>query len=311
MINLFSKQAGNDRDHQTMHIPVMPKEVMQYLNLKPGMIVVDGTLGTGGHSQMIVRAISPEGELIGIDRDGHSLAVAAQRLKEFSSQCHLVQDDYRNLDHVLNQLGIREVDCIFFDLGISSYQLDDPQRGFSLKLDGPLDMRMDQESFISAYDLVNSLSEREISTILRNFGQERWHNRIAHYLVVHRLRNPIASTKDLTDTVLKAIPHRYHYQKIHPATRTFQAIRIAVNRELEALEIVLDKSIDFLKIGGRIGVIAFHSLEDRIVKEKFRIFANAGRLKLLVKKPLRPTDAEIDNNPRSRSARLRVVERIK
>jgi len=298
-------------DHQTVHIPVMSQEVMQFLNLKPGAIVIDGTLGTAGHSQMMAQAISPGGQLIGIDRDGHSLTVAAQRLKDFSAQCHLIQDDYRNLDQILNQLGIQEVDAMLFDLGISSYQLDNPERGFSLKLDGPLDMRMDQESFISAYDLVNSLSEREISTILRNFGQERWHNRIAHYLVAQRVRNPIESTKDLTDTILKAIPHRYHYQKIHPATRTFQAIRIAVNRELEALEIVLDKSIDSLKVGGRIAVIAFHSLEDRIVKEKFRTFAKAGRLQLLVKKPLRPTDTEMDNNPRSRSARLRVAERIK
>ena len=312
MINLFSKQqVENDMDQQTVHIPVMAQEVMQFLNLKPGAIVVDGTLGTAGHSQMMAQAISPGGQLIGIDRDGHSLAVAAQRLKEFSSQCHLIQDDYRNLNQILHQLGIQEVDAMLFDLGISSYQLDNPERGFSLKLEGPLDMRMDQESFISAYDLVNSLSEREISTILRNFGQERWHNRIAHYLVAQRVRNPIESTKDLTDTILKAIPHRYHYQKIHPATRTFQAIRIAVNRELEALEIVLDKSIDSLKVGGRIAVIAFHSLEDRIVKEKFRTFAKAGRLQLLTKKPLRPTDQETDNNSRSRSARLRVAQRLK
>ena len=312
MINLFSKQqVENDMDQQTVHIPVMAQEVMQFLNLKPGAIVVDGTLGTAGHSQMMAQAVSPGGQLIGIDRDGHSLAVAAQRLKEFSSQCHLIQDDYRNLNQILHQLGIQEVDAMLFDLGISSYQLDNPERSFSLKLEGPLDMRMDQESFISAYDLVNSLSEREISTILRNFGQERWHNRIAHYLVAQRVRNPIESTKDLTDTILKAIPHRYHYQKIHPATRTFQAIRIAVNRELEALEIVLDKSIDSLKVGGRIAVIAFHSLEDRIVKEKFRTFAKAGRLQLLTKKPLRPTDQETDNNPRSRSARLRVAQRLK
>lgn len=298
-------------DQQTVHIPVMSQEVMQFLNLKPGAIVVDGTLGTAGHSQMMMQAVSPGGKLIGIDRDGHSIALAAERLKEFSSQCHLIQDDYRNLNQILNHLEIKEVDCMLFDLGISSYQLDNPERGFSLKLEGPLDMRMDQESFISAYDLVNSLSEREISTILRNFGQERWHNRIAHYLVAQRVRNPIESTKDLTDTVLRAIPQRYHYQKIHPATRTFQAIRIAVNRELEALEIVLEKSIDSLKVGGRIAVIAFHSLEDRIVKEKFRTFAKAGRLQLLTKKPLRPTDTETDNNPRSRSARLRVAERIK
>ena len=297
-------------NNPTVHIPVMSAEILTFLNLKPGAVVVDGTLGTAGHANAILSAIGPEGRLIGIDRDKDSLAFASQRLHDFSQSCSLVQDDYRNLDQVLQNLGITEVDAILLDLGISSYQLDNPERGFSLKLDGPLDMRMDQESYISAYDLINSLSEREISSILRNFGQERWHNRIAHYLVAQRSKSPIESTKDLTDTILRAIPSRYQHQKIHPATRTFQAIRIAVNRELEALEIVLNKSIDFLKVGGRIGVIAFHSLEDKTVKEKFRDFVKADRGKLILKKPLRPTEEETNINPRSRSARLRVLERI-
>ena len=297
-------------NNQTVHIPVMSREILELLNLKNGAVVVDGTLGTAGHANSILEVIGEKGRLIGIDRDKDSLTFASERLKRFSHQCQLVQDDYRNLDQILNHLGIHEVDAILLDLGISSYQLDNPERGFSLKLNGPLDMRMDQESYISAYDLINSLSEREISSILRNFGQERWHNRIAHYLVTQRSKNPIESTKDLTDTVLKAVPSRYQHQKIHPATRTFQAIRIAVNRELEALEIVLNKSIDFLKAGGRIGVVAFHSLEDKIVKEKFRGFVKADKAKLIVKKPLRPTDEETSVNPRSRSARLRVLERI-
>ena len=297
-------------NNPTVHIPVMSAEILTFLNLKPGAVVVDGTLGTAGHANAILSAIGPEGRLIGIDRDKNSLAFASQRLKDFSQSCSLVQDDYRNLDQVLQNLGITEVDAILLDLGISSYQLDNPERGFSLKLDGPLDMRMDQESYISAYDLINSLSEREISSILRNFGQERWHNRIAHYLVAQRSKSPIESTKDLTDTVLRAIPSRYQHQKIHPATRTFQAIRIAVNRELEALEIVLNKSIDFLKVGGRMCVIAFHSLEDKIVKENFRGFVKADQGKLIFKKPLRPTEEETMVNPRSRSARLRVLERI-
>jgi 16S rRNA (cytosine1402-N4)-methyltransferase len=177
-------------------------------------------------------------------------------------------------------------------------------------MDGPLDMRMDQESFISAYDLVNSLSEKEISYILKNYGQERWHSRIAHFLVVQRNDNPLESTSELRDIVVKAIPSRYRRQKIHPATRTFQAIRIAVNRELEALEIALDKSVEVLRSGGRICVIAFHSLEDKIVKEKFRYYQKAGKLQVLTKKPQRPTVQEIKDNPRARSARLRAAERI-
>ncbi len=296
--------------NQTIHIPVMSREILTFLNLQPGAVVVDGTLGTAGHANAILDVIGEKGRLIGIDRDKDSLTFASERLKKFSQSCQLIQDDYRNLDQILQHLGINEVDAILLDLGISSYQLDNPERGFSLKLDGPLDMRMDQQSYISAYDLINALSEREISSILRNFGQERWHNRIAHYLVTQRAKSPIESTKDLTNTVLRAIPSRYQHQKIHPATRTFQAIRIAVNRELEALEIVLNKSIDFLKVGGRIGVIAFHSLEDRIVKEKFRSFVKAHTGKLIFKKPLRPTDEETSVNPRSRSARLRVLERI-
>jgi len=310
MIELSLEQVVMRMSNQTIHIPVMSREILTFLNLQPGAVVVDGTLGTAGHANAILDVIGEKGRLIGIDRDKDSLTFASERLKKFSQSCQLIQDDYRNLDQILQHLGINEVDAILLDLGISSYQLDNPERGFSLKLDGPLDMRMDQQSYISAYDLINALSEREISSILRNFGQERWHNRIAHYLVTQRAKSPIESTKDLTNTVLRAIPSRYQHQKIHPATRTFQAIRIAVNRELEALEIVLNKSIDFLKVGGRIGVIAFHSLEDRIVKEKFRSFVKAHTGKLIFKKPLRPTDEETSVNPRSRSARLRVLERI-
>ncbi len=313
MIHISSEQEQvvEDMNEQAFHTPVMSREVIEHLNLKLGSVVVDATLGMAGHASAIVQQIGPEGQLIGIDRDKNSLAIAARNLAPFSSQTQLIQDDYRNLARILNQLKIEQVDGMLFDLGISSYQLDNPDRGFSIKADGPLDMRMDQDSYISAYDLINSLSERELSTILKNFGQERWHNRIAHYLVEKRSQSPIESTKDLSDVVLRAIPYRYQNHKIHPATRTFQAIRIAVNRELEALEIVLNQAVDFLKVGGRICVIAFHSLEDRIVKERFKFFSQTRKLKLIVKKPLRPTEEEINVNPRSRSARLRVAERIK
>lgn len=293
-----------------LHVPVMNREVITYLNLEMGNCIVDCTLGTAGHSIEMARIIGQQGRLIAIDRDNESLIVAKERLKEFWDRCTFVQSDFRRIDEVLNNLKINEVDGILFDLGISSFQLENPQRGFSLRNDGPLDMRMDKDSYISAHDLVNSLSEKEISSILKNFGEERWHNRIAHYLVQQRSKNPIESTQELSNLVMQAIPKRFQNQKIHPATRTFQAFRIAVNRELEALEIALDKCVDYLKNGARLCVISFHSLEDRIVKEKFKQFLKQGKLKLIEKKPLRPTFEETSDNPRSRSARLRIAERI-
>jgi 16S rRNA (cytosine1402-N4)-methyltransferase len=299
-----------DAPSESIHTSVMLPEVLEYLNLSEGGCVVDFTLGIGGHALEMLKRIGAEGRLIGIDRDGESLELARQRLKDYQSQCTLFQSDYRNMDEVLSHAGVREVDAMLFDLGISSYQLNNAQRGFSLRLEGPLDMRMDTRSYISAYDLINSLSEKELATILKNFGQERWHHRIAHYVVNRRGRAPIESTKDLRELVQKAVPNRYQREKIHPATRTFQAIRIAVNRELEALSVAMDKCLEYLKKGGRVCVISFHSLEDKIVKERFRALAKEGRVQLLTKKPLRPTPEEVHQNPRSRSARLRAAERI-
>ncbi len=310
MILITEQPVNKDMDNEEdLHVPVMLRESMESLSLQSGNCAVDCTLGLAGHSLKIAEKISPTGHLIAIDRDGDSIKQARERLKNFSIQMDFRQDDFRHIDKVLSDLNISEVDGILYDLGISSFQLNDRERGFSLKSEGPLDMRMDRESYISAYDLVNSLSEREISSILKNFGQERFHNRIARFLVQQRLKAPLETTKDLTEVVLRAVPRKFQNQRIHPATRTFQAIRIAVNRELEALEIALEKSINFLKIGGRICVISFHSLEDKIVKEKFRSFAKAGRIKIIFKKPLRPTEDEIHNNSRCRSARLRVAER--
>lgn len=294
-----------------LHIPVMSQEVLEYLNLKPGAIVVDGTLGLAGHSVLMAEHIGDQGTLIGIDRDKSSIEVAKDRLHRFHGRLELVHDDYRHLDQVLTKMNILEVDAMLFDLGISSYQLDNPQRGFSFRQDGPLDMRMDQDSFISAADLVNSLSERELSNILKNFGEERLSHRIAHQLVNDRNKTPFESTHTLRESILKAVPASYQRQRIDPATRTFQAIRIAVNRELESLDCLLKKAIPFLKIGGRICVISFHSLEDRIVKMKFRELDQQKKIKILTKKPLVPTEQESYSNSRSRSARLRAAERIK
>ena len=258
----------------------------------------------------IARAIGPQGYLIGIDRDNLSLEVAKKNLGHFQKQTFFIHDDFRNINKILDERGIEKVDGILFDLGISSFQLDDSSRGFSFKTNGPLDMRIDQMSFLSAYDLINSLSERELSLILKNYGEERWHNRIAHDLVQRRSQSPIQTTSELRETVIKAMPKGHGHQKIDPATRTFQAFRIAVNRELESLEIALNKAIPYVKDSGRICVISFHSLEDRIVKQTFRTFHREGIVRLITKKPLRPGPEEVQRNPRARSARMRVVEKI-
>ncbi|MDO8580155.1 MAG: 16S rRNA (cytosine(1402)-N(4))-methyltransferase RsmH [Candidatus Omnitrophota bacterium] len=292
------------------HIPVMLKEVLDYLSPQPGHVIVDGTLGLGGHARAILEKIGPQGRLIAMDRDAQSLTIAQERLKDYQSQSTLIHGDFRYIPKFLYELNIKEVDGILLDLGISSFQLDNPLRGFSLRQEGPLDMRLDQGSYISAFDLINSLSEHELSRIIKEFGEERWHHRIAHALVKERTRQPLQSTSELCNVVMKAMPYERGHQRIHPATRTFQALRIAVNRELESLEEGLTQCRLLLKKGGRMAVISFHSLEDKIVKQQFRQWAAQGDWKLVVKKPLRPGGAEVVQNPRARSARLRIIERI-
>ena len=292
-----------------IHKPVMHKEILEFLQLENGMTVVDATIGCGGHSIKILEQILPGGRLIGIDRDEESLGVAGERLKCFGRSVELIHGNFRNLDTILHKAGIYEPDVILFDLGLSSLQLSDPQRGFSFRLDGPLDMRMDRSSFIQAYDLINNLNETEISSILWLFGQERFHNRIAHLLVSERQKAPINSTSQVASIVMRAMPRHYKFKRIHPATRTFQAIRIAVNRELEALQEGLEKGISIVKEGGKIVVISFHSLEDRIVKICFRSAKSEEILKVLTPKPLRPCEQERIDNSASRSARLRVAEK--
>jgi 16S rRNA (cytosine1402-N4)-methyltransferase len=295
-----------------LHVPVMLEEVLDYLKLKPGQIIVDATLGTGGHSLEILKRITPGGKLVGIDRDENSLEICRQRLAQFQGSTEFVHANFADLDQALVNLGIQKVDGIVFDLGISSYQLHDAQRGFSFQEEGPLDMRLDKSSYISAYDLVNNLNENEISTMLWKFGQERWHNRIAHLLVQERRNEPIVTTKQLANLVMRAIPHRYRrsYYRIHPATRTFQAVRIAVNRELEILESAIKKAVDILKNQARICVISFHSLEDRVIKHTFRALAAEGLIDIITTKPLTPGPSETEANPSSRSSKFRVAERI-
>lgn len=294
------------------HTPVMLNEILDYLNLGPGKTIVDATIGTGGHAQAILERIMPGGRLIGIDRDEESLGVARQRLSSFCEYCEFVYGNYIDIDSILERLNIKKIDGILFDLGVSSFQLRDPERGFSFQNEGPLDMRLDRNSYISAYDLVNNLNEEEFSALLWNFGQERWHNRIARLLVKERERHPIATTKELSDIVVRATPYRYRYRhyRIHPATRTFQAVRIAVNRELETLETAISKAAEFLNQTARVCIISFHSLEDRVVKLSFRKLSSEGKVDIITPKPLTPMQDEVIENPLSRSAKLRVGERI-
>ncbi|MCM8792072.1 MAG: 16S rRNA (cytosine(1402)-N(4))-methyltransferase RsmH [Candidatus Omnitrophica bacterium] len=290
------------------HIPVMSEETIEYLNLKRGMTVVDATIGTGGHALHILKKILPTGLLIGIDKDSESLEVAKERLREFGDNIKFIHGDFKDIDLLLKRIDIYKVDGIFFDLGLSMYQLSNPERGFSFQSNGPLDMRIDRQSFISAYDLVNNLNEEEISNLLWRFGQEKRHNRIARLLVKERQKKPIQTTQELARLIAQ-LGGGFHY-RIHPATRTFQALRIAVNRELEVLKDGLNKVLDLLNPEARIVIICFHSLEDRIVKQFFRKFAAEERVKIITKKPLCPSYEEIVKNPSARSAKMRVAEKL-
>lgn len=299
-------------DANTLHRPVMRQEVLKFLDPKPGKIIIDCTVGCGGHAQALLESLLPDGRLIGIDQDEESLSIAKERLKNFNGACTLIYGNFKNLVQILNDLRVAKVDGLLFDLGLSSFQLERSERGFSFKQDGPLDMRMDKRNKISAYDLVNNLHQEEIDQILRDYGQESWHSRIACAIVNERKKAPISTTTQLANIVTRAIPRKFlaRFRKIHPATRTFQALRIAVNRELEVLEEALEEIIPYVAQSGRICIISFHSLEDRIVKNKFRKFSKAGMLKIITKKPLIPSEEEVSINPRSRSAKLRAAERI-
>ena len=296
--------------NEPQHIPVMPREVEGALDLKVGAVAVDGTLGLGGHAAMMAEKIGAQGHLIGIDQDARAIELARLRLKDFKGRLDIVKSNFSKLDEVLKRVGVETVDGILLDLGVSSLQLDDPARGFSFRSDGPLDMRMDGDAQTTAEELVNELPEKELADLIFHYGEERFSRRIAQRIVAARAGQRIRTTGELADIVLRSLPRGYQRDKLHPATRTFQALRIAVNRELEVLEEALGLAFKHVKIGGRIVVIAFHSLEDRIVKEKFRGLSREGCAVLLTKKPLRPTEVEAADNPRSRSARLRALERI-
>jgi 16S rRNA (cytosine1402-N4)-methyltransferase len=301
------------------HVPVLYDQVLVWLQPHSGGWYIDATLGAGGHAKGILLASRPDGRLLGLDADPDALLHASKVLEPFGDRVTLRVANFRQLGAVAGALDIREVDGILMDLGLSSRQLDEAERGFSFAQDGPLDMRMDRSRRESAADLVNTLSEAELSDILWQYGEERHSRRIARAIVAAR---PLVTTGQLADLVARTVGRR---EKIHPATRTFQALRIAVNEELEALSEALPEARDLLRPGGRLAVIAFHSLEDRLVKEFYRQEARAcicppelpvcvcqhqATLRVLTSKPVRPSAEETVRNPRSRSARLRVAERL-
>ena len=292
------------------HYPVMYREVLELLKIEGKRIIVDCTMGIGSHASKLLAAMDKDSFLIGIDRDEDSLGVARQRLKSFEGKFSLFKADFSDLDRVLSESNIEGVDAFLFDLGISTYQLSNAVRGFSFLKEGPLDMRMDKNSFVSAYDLINNLSEIELGNIFKKFGEERYYRKIAQLLVEERKNEPISTTTQLAQIIMRNVPVKNRYSRIHPATRIFQSLRIAVNRELEALTSGLAKAISLLNSGGRIVVISFHSLEDRIVKHTLRDYAAQDQLKIITKKPLVPTEEESQENFASRSAKLRVAEKI-
>ncbi len=291
------------------HVSVLLSETLEQLALRPGMSVVDGTLGRAGHAQAILDKIAPGGRLIGLDKDPAAIEAAAQTLEPYGAAAILRQADFRDIAATLEELGVGKVDGMLLDLGVSSPQLDEAGRGFSFQQDGPLDMRMDPGSELTAAEIVNCYTPERLREILWTLGEERMARRIVERLVEARRAKPVKTTKELENIVFHAMPKAARYGRIHPATRTFQALRIAVNGELEALEKFLKDAPQCLKEGGRLAVISFHSLEDRIVKQSFRGLERDGMGIVLTKKPVTAQASETETNPRSRSAKLRSFER--
>ena len=291
-----------------MHEPVMVAEVLEHLAPSRGGVFVDCTLGLGGHSRALLEGGASK--LIGVDRDPAALELARAALSEFGDRVELVHSDYRRIDELLDARGLTEVDGVLADLGVSSMQLDAPGRGFSFRRDEPLDMRMDTTAGPTAAEAIRDADEQTLADVIYEFGEERHARRIARSLMEHKKRAPIETTGQFADIVRRAIP-RKGYMRIDPATRTFQAIRIWVNRELEGLDAFLLHAARRLSPGGRLAVITFHSLEDRIVKHTLRSLQAAGEIGLTVrtKRPVVPTEVEVERNPRARSAKLRAAER--
>jgi len=302
----------------SFHIPVLTKEILNYLNLKKGGVYIDCTVGGGGHSKAILEKIYPHGLLIGIDQDIEAINTAKEELKTYLDKVTLIKGNFKNLEKILSDIKIKTVSGIIFDLGVSFHQLKEKERGFSFKEDSHLDMRMDLNQEFNAYILINSYSENDLVEIFEKYGEERFSKRIARLITIERKRETINRTKQLADLIIRSLPRtrKRHTWRIHPATRVFQAIRIEVNQELKALEKGLSQAIRVLEDKGRICVISYHSLEDRIVKHQFKEIEREGKdkgnygLKIITKKPISPSSEEVEGNPKARSAKLRVAEKI-
>ena len=300
------------RPSQNSHVPVLVKEVLSWLAYRPGGRYLDCTVGQGGLASSILDLTGPDGSVIGIDQDEEAIAAARNRLEPYAGRARLIRGNFRELKQHLRSVGLSEVDGVVFDLGVSSAQLDRPDRGFSFLADGPLDMRMDRRGDRTAAELLNQLGEKELADLLYQFGEERYSRRIARAVVRARARRPLQTTFDLVSLIRDAVPVFYRHGRLHYATRTFQALRIAVNHELEVLEESFRDAADVLVPGGRLCVISFHSLEDRIAKQTFRALSHGQEpcLATLTKKPCVASEQERRENPRARSAKLRVAERL-
>ena len=306
------------------HLSVLPEEVIEGLKIDPSGIYVDGTLGGGGHAFLVAEKLSRGGKLIGIDRDAEAIEAAAKRLEPFMDRVTIVKGNYENTKQILSDLGIDKVNGILLDLGVSSYQFDNKDRGFSYREDAPLDMRMDRSDVMTAYDVVNTYSENELYRILKDYGEEKFAKNIAARIVKNREIAPIRTTFELTETIKASIPARFRETGGHPSKKTFQAIRIEVNRELDILKNVIGDLIDLLAPGGRLCIISFHSLEDRIVKQAFKeaedpcicppdfpvcVCGRKSKGSVVTRKPVTAGEEELENNQRAHSAKLRIFEK--
>ena len=307
------------------HTSVLLNETIEGLKIKPDGIYVDGTLGGGGHSFEIAKRLNDNGRLIGIDQDEAAILAAGERLKDFGDKVIIVRSNYRNALSVLHDLGIEKIDGMMLDLGVSSYQLDTQERGFSYRYDAPLDMRMDLRQTLTAKDIVNGYSETELFHIIRDYGEDRFAKNIAKHIVMARAKKPIETTGELNEIIRAAIPAKMRAEGGHPSKRTYQAIRIECNKELEVLKESLEEMIGILNPGGRLCIITFHSLEDRIVKTAFKkaenpctcphsfpvcVCGKKSQGKVITGKPVLPCEEEMESNPRSKSAKLRIFEKI-
>ncbi|WP_300381802.1 16S rRNA (cytosine(1402)-N(4))-methyltransferase RsmH [Clostridium sp.] len=306
------------------HVSVLLNECIEGLNIKEDGIYADGTLGGAGHSYEILKNLSKDGLLIGIDQDEDALKAAKNRLQNYKN-VKFVHDNFYNIDSILNELDIVKIDGMMMDLGVSSYQLDEAERGFSYMKDAPLDMRMNRDNSLSAYEVVNNYEEKEIYRIIRDYGEEKFAKRVARFIVERREKEPIKTTLELVEIIKAAIPAKARREGPHPAKRTFQAIRIEVNSELSILNKAIEDGVNRLNKGGRMAIITFHSLEDRIVKIKFKELATSctcprefpicvcggkAKVKLISRKAIDPSKEEVEENPRSRSAKLRIIEKL-